>query len=299
MKTRPVNPVNPFQLAHGNVDLLLHVVLTTNHRHRTMTDPSRPSWQAAEFANPRKQTLAALLLKGPAAPGPLLTICHGFTGSKEGQGKTLDMGRYLYNALGLSILVFDFAGNGQSQGLFEEVTLSGQVGDLTAALDWAERCGFGPMLTMGRSFGGSTVICQGATDSRVAGICTWAAPADLGSLFQSFVDPQTLDRDLVRLQGQSDDLLIRRAFFDDLQAHDLCASAAEISPRPLLLIHGSRDEVVPVRDAEHLFACAGQPKQLEIVPGADHQFASARHEVWELNRAWLQQTLSRADIPRP
>lgn len=251
------------------------------------------AWRTVQFTNSLNQVLAALLLPGSRSPGPLLIICHGFTGSKEGQGKTLDMGRYLSDQLGLSVLVFDFAGNGQSQGLFEDLTLSRQIDDLTAALTWGETSGYGPLLTIGRSFGGTTAICQAAGDSRVAGVCTWAAPADLTRLFQGFADPRTLDQDMVRLQDEGGSLFIRQGFFKDLAQYDLCAAAAKISPRPLLLIHGSKDQVVPPRDARHLFACAGDPKQLEIIPGADHQFAVAVQSVWELSRTWLQETLDR------
>jgi putative redox protein len=251
-------------------------------------------WLPIQFANPEGQTLAGLLLQGASFPGPLLTVCHGFTGSKEGQGKTLDMGRTLSDQLGISVLVFDFAGNGQSQGRFEDLTLSRQIGDLTAALDWGQASGFGPLLTMGRSFGGTTALCQAASDTRVAGVCTWAAAADLKALFQGFADPKTLDQDLVRLEGEQGELMISQAFFQDLGTHDLCSATAGISPRPLLLIHGAEDRVVPVSEAHVLFACAGQPKQLEILPGADHQFACAVHEVWELTRAWLQKALEQA-----
>lgn len=47
-------------------------------------------------------------------------------------------------------------------------------------------------------------------------------------------------------------------------------SVAAISPLPLLLIHGDRDAVVPPHHSRQLFERAGEPKQLWIVPGANH-----------------------------
>lgn len=44
----------------------------------------------------------------------------------------------------------------------------------------------------------------------------------------------------------------------------------KVSPIPLLLIHGDRDPIVPVRDAYRLFHAARQPKQLWIVHGGGH-----------------------------
>lgn len=41
-------------------------------------------------------------------------------------------------------------------------------------------------------------------------------------------------------------------------------------PRPLLMIHGEKDSYIPVDQAERLYAIAGQPKYLWVVPSAKH-----------------------------
>jgi fermentation-respiration switch protein FrsA (DUF1100 family) len=43
-----------------------------------------------------------------------------------------------------------------------------------------------------------------------------------------------------------------------------------IAPRPILIIHGTADEIVPIRHAHTLFKAAGEPKDLWIVPDARH-----------------------------
>jgi fermentation-respiration switch protein FrsA (DUF1100 family) len=47
-------------------------------------------------------------------------------------------------------------------------------------------------------------------------------------------------------------------------------AVAAISPRPLLLIHGAADSLIPVSHAHELFAAAREPKQCWIVEGAEH-----------------------------
>jgi len=54
---------------------------------------------------------------------------------------------------------------------------------------------------------------------------------------------------------------------DDYSPKD---SIAAISPLPLLLIHGDRDQVVPPDHSRRLFALAQEPKELLIIPGAGH-----------------------------
>ena len=45
---------------------------------------------------------------------------------------------------------------------------------------------------------------------------------------------------------------------------------ASISPRPVMIIQGTRDPVVDVQDARQLYRAAGDPKILWLVEGARH-----------------------------
>lgn len=52
----------------------------------------------------------------------------------------------------------------------------------------------------------------------------------------------------------------------------------KISPIPLLLIHGDKDQIVPLSHGQALFAAAGQPKEMWIVPNGGHIEAFRRKE---------------------
>ena len=43
-----------------------------------------------------------------------------------------------------------------------------------------------------------------------------------------------------------------------------------LAPRPVLLIQGGTDSVVDPQDASRLYRAAGEPKELWVVPDADH-----------------------------
>src|SRR5262249_27100058 len=47
-------------------------------------------------------------------------------------------------------------------------------------------------------------------------------------------------------------------------------AVAAISPRPLLLIHGSAATLIPISQAHELFAAAGEPKDPWVVEGVEH-----------------------------
>jgi len=56
----------------------------------------------------------------------------------------------------------------------------------------------------------------------------------------------------------------------------------QISPRPILIIHGLDDYVLPVANSERNFAAAREPKELWLVPGAKHaESHSVEREQYE------------------
>jgi pimeloyl-ACP methyl ester carboxylesterase len=65
--------------------------------------------------------------------------------------------------------------------------------------------------------------------------------------------------------------------------------APQVSPRPLLLIHGADDEVLSSRCSEIVYAAARDPKELKLFPGARHGLDSVREEVLNLLTTWLDQ----------
>jgi fermentation-respiration switch protein FrsA (DUF1100 family) len=63
----------------------------------------------------------------------------------------------------------------------------------------------------------------------------------------------------------------------------------KISPRPLLLIHGNKDDLVPVEHARKLFEKALEPKKLLIIPGAGHRLR-LEHKAVNAALDWLTAT---------
>jgi len=224
-----------------------------------------------------------------AENNPVIIVCHGFTGSKEGNGEALKMADEL-GRLGYNTLLFDFAGCGESEGMWEDITLSSHMEDLGSIVDWCEKQGFSKFILTGRSFGGTTVLCYTARDPRISGACTWAAVARTTELFSQFTD-DPLDGpgdDRVAIAGEEGIIYLKREFFQDLKRHDIVKCTAAIAPRNLLVIHGTRDELVPPEDAELIYNAAKEPKDLIFIEGADHQFSNHTRKVWDVFFNWLQ-----------
>ena len=61
----------------------------------------------------------------------------------------------------------------------------------------------------------------------------------------------------------------------------------QLSPKPLLLIHGDRDRNLPVRCSQDIHRWAKEPKELVIYQGSGHFLRECRGELHDLLQTWL------------
>ncbi|NPV27903.1 MAG: alpha/beta fold hydrolase [Firmicutes bacterium] len=246
--------------------------------------------ETIRVVNGRGEALAVVYHPGSGRPSYIVVMCHGFRGSKEGGGRATELAERM-SRLGYSVIRFDFAGAGESEGDFAAITLTRQIEDLGTILDWIETQNLGVPLVLGRSFGGSTVACRAALDERIKGICLWSTPTDLGETFSQALGDAYQDLAAGRTVVIRDDygpFSLQPSFVSDLAKHDVLSAISLFQPRPVLIVHGEQDEVVPLKQAQAAFAAAGEPKQLVVIPGADHRFLKDYPRAWEVTLEWFQ-----------
>ncbi len=64
--------------------------------------------------------------------------------------------------------------------------------------------------------------------------------------------------------------------------------ADRLSPRPLLLAHGTADEVLPDRASRDIYARAREPKRLVLYPGCRHGLDECREDLDRDLLGWLR-----------
>jgi len=219
---------------------------------------------------------------------PLLILCHGIPRGdavleEQGQSRNKDDGGYpalaeRCTAEGLPCFHFNFRGTGESEGDFD---LLGWGRDLSAVLDyWGKRNLFEHFFLWGFSAGAAVSAYVAASDRRVKAVALAACPAEFNSLFTV----KDLDGIIARFRKIG---IIRNKNFpadpgswlEGIYSVKPLYYMAKISPRPLLIVHGSEDELIPCEHAFKLFAQAGEPKQLLLIPGAAHQLRKSREAV--------------------
>lgn len=67
---------------------------------------------------------------------------------------------------------------------------------------------------------------------------------------------------------------------------------SELSPRPLLLIHGEEDDVLPDLCSRDLYRRAEEPKQLLLYPECGHGLDECRHRLDVDLLRWVRQVLA-------
>ena len=65
-----------------------------------------------------------------------------------------------------------------------------------------------------------------------------------------------------------------------------------LAPRPLLLVHGTADQILDAEASRDIYARAQEPKRLELYDGAGHGLGSCAAELFELAKGWLLETMA-------
>ncbi|WP_262272375.1 alpha/beta hydrolase [Microvirga yunnanensis] len=67
---------------------------------------------------------------------------------------------------------------------------------------------------------------------------------------------------------------------------------SKISPKPVIFIHGEKDEILPPSCSRDLHARAGEPKELIVYPGCLHGLDQCREALDRDLSRWLRRVLS-------
>ena len=230
-------------------------------------------------------------------PGALLL--HGFTGTKtEIHRMFVKLSRKLADH-GIASLRFDFRGSGDSAGDFEDMTIRSEVADALEALKFLarhKRVNSRRLALIGMSMGGAIASHVVAREkSRIKSLALWAPVAEGEGILDELSTPEAVaslaQTGITDHDGNLVGVPFIRQFAEMRPLREVIKSKC-----PVLIVHGSRDQTVPVHHAEMYERALRSPKRIVkkvIIEGADHTF---NKHVWE-SRAidetldWLAETL--------
>ncbi len=210
-----------------------------------------------------------LTLRGwyiPPKNGAVVVFAHGLGSNRSMFWDDVAM---LYPH-GYGMLLFDLRNSGTSEG---EITTMGllEAGDVDRAVEFVlaqPGVDAQKIVLFGHSMGGATVILSAAGNPKVRAVIAQSAYTSLednvtASMRQLTGLPAFPFAPLVVFFGeQRSGMQIRQVRPVDV--------VADISPRPILLVHGAQDLLVPVSNVYDLYAAAQEPKELLVIQEAGH-----------------------------
>lgn len=211
---------------------------------------------------PEAGRLHALHLPARGGPRAAVLFLHG---NAENLSSHVHAVAWL-PAQGYTVLALDYRGFGRSTG---KASVAAAHEDAETALAWlADRESDLPLIVYGQSLGASIALRLVAQTPRRARIAAVVAESPFSSYRR--IAREKLGQAWLTWPLQWPlSLLIS----DRYSAVDV---VGRISPIPLLLIHGQRDVIVDASHSQRLFAAAGEPKELWLVPEGRHIDAPRR-----------------------
>ncbi len=196
----------------------------------------------------------------------LVVLGHGVTGNKD-RPFLVALAEALA-AAGITTLRLSFSGNGDSEGRFEDNTISKEVTDLGSVLDVV---GARPVCFIGHSMGGAVGVLRTATDSRIRWLVSLAGMVHTQAFAEREFGDQTPDSGLM---WEEESCPLSSTYMNDMAAIGSVVDNGALVTVPWLLVHGTEDDVVPLQDSRDIVARAPHARLLEL-PGGGHVFSDA------------------------
>lgn len=195
--------------------------------------------------------LHGLWLPQPDAQAPVLLYLHGARYDVRGSAPRM---RRLH-ALGFSVLGVDYRGFGKSTPGLPSEAMAAE--DARAAWDWmAQRHPGARRFIFGHSLGGAIGVDLASQVGDEAGLIVEGSFTSIPDVVSTF-----------RWGWLPVSPLITQRF-------DAASRVADIGS-PLLVVHGSRDSLIPPRLGQQLYERAREPKRFVLVEGGSHHNTNA------------------------
>jgi len=219
--------------------------------------------------------LARPKMRADVTSVPSVVLTHGYPSDVSATAVIAaalpELADRLAGEMGWLAMALAFRGCGGSEGSF---SLGGWLADLHAAVDHLHATeDVSGVWLAGFGTGGALAICAAADDPQVRGVASLGAPAD----FDDWASHPKRLLEHAREVGMIADGAFPADFDEwtrELRDLRAVACAGRLAPRPLLVVHGSDDDLVPVFDARVLVDAHGAA-ELRIMNGAGHRL---RHD---------------------
>ncbi len=227
------------------------------------------------FKNTKGGKLVGILSNPTGGKDKLVVvICHGFDTNKESQ--TYLLLEKALNKKDISTFRFDFFGHGESDGKFEDITISEAVNGVLNAVGFLKEKGFSKIGLFGSSFGGMAALLAASKKPGLRLLVLKSPVSDyLGKLLaeEDNADVSEWKKEgFIWHETKRGKLRLNYSFFEDAEKVSGFEAAKKINI-PTLIVHGSLDNVVPVEQSKKTASLISNCR-LEVIEGAGHKYSN-------------------------
>lgn len=243
------------------------------------------------FYNRQKEKLSGLLFTPKTKKKlPALIFCHGFCSSKYTK---IALAKKI-SQKGFTVLIFDAAGCGESQGSFEYHTVSKYVSDLKSAVGFMEKVqnvDKKKVIIAGHSLGAMVTVIFASKYNDACMIIPIDPPCQL--LKNRGPNSHLGNSELlkkwkmkgsyifaVRINAKRENRKLSFSFIADGKKYNLMKSIKKVKC-PVIFIQGDSDRQVLPEETKKLYKMANKPKELIIVKGVNHIYRGKNQNTLE------------------
>lgn len=231
------------------------------------------------FKNHLKENLSGTLHLPENSTGRGIVIGHCFTCSRN--TRILQQISQELAQAGFIALRFDFSGNGRSQGDFAESSYSKHVAEMKSATDVVAGEGISKIGLAGHSMGAAIALLAAEKLPAIKAVCSLAgrlSSSNADHFLNAYQLEELAQTGRVSFTSRSRSLELSKGFFADATRYDLAKLIGTIKFN-LLVVHGDKDEIVPVEEAHIAHKSNPGHIDLAVISGADHMFSAENHRL--------------------
>ena len=255
--------------------------------------------EALTFTDVDGHKISGILARPDKKTDRIAVLCHGFLSNKNSKtNKTLTD---ILVPQGIATFRFDFFGQGESEGPFENITVTTALQQALAALDFVKAKGYRKIALEGSSFGGLVALLAAAKRPKLSCLALKCPVPDFPEMLKlEFGDKGIAEWKKTGtipnvIPGASGRIQLSYGFFEDCAHHNGYAAAKTVAA-PTLIVQGNVDEYVPLHQSRRLSEELTGKNVLVVLPGADHHFSRPEdfREMTTLLAQWLADHLNPA-----
>ena len=211
--------------------------------------------------------------------GKLIIFCHGRLANKDNPFY-VEICKKLFES-GFNVYRFDFSGNGESEGKFEECTISKDVEDIKSAVDYFKKKNYEIFCIIGHSQGAVEVLLHQAKYDSAKCVVDISGLVDQRDMTTGKYAKEQINeinkKGFTKIKYKGKSFNISKKYFYDRAGYGDIRNEVKKIKAPILVLHGTSDEDINFENGLKMKKILKKKDKFVPVEGAGHFYVNPKH----------------------